>query len=756
MKTKNKQSFQLYQRLKSSILDFFYSFKNPDMSKMVVLCAIVGIIGGLGSVIFYNLIGFFQNLFFGPTASDNLVAVVRELPTYYRILIPALGGLIIGPLIFFFAPEAKGHGVPEVMEAVILKGGKIRGRVAPFKALVSAICIGSGGSTGAEGPIVQTGAAFGSFVGQILELDSEKIETLLGAGAAAGIAGTFNAPLAGVMFSMEVLLKDIKFNNFSPIVVASVIGTGIANFFFGDRGAIFSVPEHVLVSFWEIIPYLLLGVLGAVVAIIFENSLESFEHFFEDLSIPDWIKPAIGGLLLGGLALYLPEVHSTGYGAMEGALHDNYSLQIVIILMFAKILATNFTLGSGGSGGIFAPSLFIGAMLGSAYGKVVHSLFPTMTAGASSYALVGTGVVFAGATHAPLTAIVILFEMTHDPRIILPLMFSCIISTIAASKIQKKNIYTTKFLERGIDIDAFEKETILKNVKVTDVMNTKPIKAFKDDTIEEIKEIFDKTLYSCLPVVNEQTMELIGILNHHQVFKYWDLSQDMQTSATEIAFPPPVFISQSDSLFKAMQLMNELGANSIPVVEDDESHRLVGVLNHKDITEAYEQKTSLEQAKSDFDYSLKSAVEVEKLVSFALDTLETEIEDKQIEIDLDVDQDLSTVRADSNKISWVMTHLLSNAIRYTPEGAKIEIVVHQIDDWITISVKDSGPGIPKEDQEKIFERFVSLDEQQDNPKTGLGLAISKEIIEEHGGHIYVDSEPGEGSTFIFSLQAFSN
>ncbi len=738
----------LYHNLK----DYFSSFKAPDMSQMVLLCALVGAIGGLGSVIFYNLIGFFQNIFFGAGASDNLVATVRDLPTYYRVLIPMLGGLIIGPLIYLFAPEAKGHGVPEVMEAVILKRGRIRGRVAPFKALVSAICIGSGGSTGAEGPIVQSGSAFGSFIGQKLELDSEQVETLLGAGAAAGIAGTFNAPLAGVMFSMEVLLKDIKFHNFSPIVVASVVGTGVANFFFGDRGAIFSVPEHILVSGWELIPYLLLGVLGAFVAILFGNSLEAFEHFFEDLRIPDWIKPAIGGLLLGGLALYLPEVHSTGYGAMEGALHNDFSLRIVIMLMFAKILATNFTLGSGGSGGVFAPTLFVGAMLGSAYGKVINLLFPSMTAGASSYAIVGTGVVFAGATHAPLTAIVILFEMTHDPRIILPLMFSCIISTLVASRVQKKNVYTSKFLERGIDVEAIEKETVLKNIEVQDVMKRRPIIASKEDTVEEVKEIFDKTLCSHLPVIDEATDELIGVVNHHRVFKVWDMKGDSKEKLERLIYPASAVAYRDDSLLKVLNLMNQVNIKMIPVVESEENETLVGIINHADIVNVYHQQTNIEEAESDFDITLKSNVEIKDLIDFAVDTIEVEAEKADVEIIKELQDDLPPVKADGNKISWVLTHLLVNAIRYTDSGGEVKIFASQHDNWVNVSVIDDGLGIPEEYQDKIFERYVSL-EKDSKAKSGLGLAVSKEIIEEHDGHIWVHSEEGAGSIFTFSLRA---
>ncbi len=741
-----------YTKTKKYILDLINSFKDPDVPRMVILASIIGVIGGLGAVFFYNLILFFKNIFFGPSTTETFIDVVQSLPWYTRVMIPAIGGLIIGPLITFFVQEAKGHGVPEVMEAVALKGGVIRGRVAPLKAVISAICIGSGGSAGREGPIVQIGSSFGSFVGQSLKLNPQKIETLLGAGAAAGIGATFNAPLAGVMFSLEVLLKDIKMDSFSPIVVASVVGTGVANLFFGNRGAIFDIPTHVIVSFWEVIPYLLLGVVAAGVALLFENSLYSFEHIFEKFPFPEFLKPALGGLLLGILALSVPQVHATGYPVMESALHANLPLRMVIIFMFAKILATNLTLGSGGSGGIFAPSLFIGSMLGSAYGKIVHSLFPAFTAGASSYATVGMGAVFAGATHAPLTSIIILFEMTRDPKIILPLMFSCIVSTVVTSRIQKKNIYTTKLLNRGVDIDAIEKETILQNIKVKDVMDTDFIKLSEEATIKEAKNIFEKTLYTYLPVINEKTKELKGIADFHTIARHWDLKNKGESNIKNIISPSPVYAHENDNLLEVLNMINEIKMQIIPVIADEESHKLIGMVERNDIIEAYHHKISVSQPDTGIDFSPKTTVDTQKLISSSLNIMKKQAEEESIIIDMDLEEDLPPVRADSNKITWVLTDLLGNAIRYTDKGGKIIISAHSSEEWVYISVEDTGKGIPDEEQDRIFEKYVQLDGEE-NSGSGLGLAICKEIIEAHGGRIWVDSEIGQGSTFTFRLKA---
>ena len=738
---------------KHSLKIILDSFKNPDMPQLVILGAVIGIIGGVGAAIFYNLIGFFKDIFFAPSTTDTFLDVVRALPWYHRVLAPALGGLIIGPLITFFVQEAKGHGVPEVMESVALKGGVIRGRVAPLKAVISAICIGSGGSAGREGPIVQIGASFGSFVGQFLDLEPDEVETLLGAGAAAGIAGTFNAPLAGVLFSLEVLLKDIKLKSFSPIVVASVVGTVIANILLGGRGAVFDIPPHVIVSVWEFIPYLLLGVVAAGVALLFENSLYYFEHLFAKLPMPEYLKPALGGLLLGVMALMVPEIHATGYPVMEGALHANFPFLVVFGLLFAKILATNLTLGSGGSGGIFAPSLFIGSMLGSSYGIVVHNLFPAMTAGPSSYATVGMGAVFAGATHAPLTSIIILFEMTQDHRIILPMMFSCIVSTVITSRVQKKNIYTTKLLNRGVDITSINKEQVLKNIAVEKVMSTNPITIPETATFAEARSIFEKTFYTYLPVVKTATGELVGVINYHTISRQLKIQADEEEKIEKYIFPAPGVVYPDDNLLKASRLINEVNARIIPVIDNEETHRLLGIVNRTDLIQAYHESVTTYHDEIHFDLSPKMKVDVDHLIDVAVHALEKEIRDKELEIEVDLEENLPPVQADSNKISWVIINLLDNAIHHSGVDDNIAIASWKSGEWIFISVEDSGKGIAPEDQEKIFEQFVCLTRDDEHCDSGLGLAISKEIVEAHKGRIWVESAVGEGSKFVFSLKA---
>ncbi|MEJ6950533.1 chloride channel protein [Natronospora cellulosivora (SeqCode)] len=732
--------------------------KDSELTGMIILAVLVGIIGGLGAVAFYQLISLIKNIFYGADAGEGFLVAIRALPWYHRIAAPVIGGLIIGPLVTFVVKEAKGHGVPEVMEAVGLRSGIIRARVAPLKAIISAICIGSGGSAGREGPIVQIGAGFGSALGQFLKLSADNIEVLLSAGAAAGIAGTFNAPVAGVIFSLEVLLKDIKLKSFSPVVVASVTGSAVANMFFGQRGAIFNIPTHNLATYWEFIPYIGLGFVAAFVALLFENSLYFTEHVFEKLKFPEFLKPALGAFFLALLALMIPQIHATGYPVMELALSGSLPFYLALVLMLGKILATNMTLGSGGSGGIFAPSLFIGSMMGSTYGSIVHTIFPNVTAGPGSYAIIGMGAVFAGAAHAPLTAIIILFEMTRDPKIFLPMMLVCIISTVTTSKIQKKNIYTTKLLNRGINLDVIGEATNIKNIKVKDAMSKKLVSIYDTNKIKDAKVLFAGSLVSYIPVLTQKEGNYVGMLSYRNLMNYLDENENNvdveDTLIKDMVFPSNNKIYKEDSIIKAIEIINNSKAKTIPVFsKDGENETLVGVVSRSDILDAYHKRITGGEKENMFNLSERETLKVKDIITFAVQCIKNQADNKNISIKSNIEDNLPEVSVNSNKIIWVLTTLLSNAIRYTQTGSHIEISAYHENENVYISVKDNGPGIPLEVQKDIFEKFSPISSENRSKGKGLALAISKEIVSAHNGKIWVESEEGEGAKFTFSLEA---
>jgi len=550
-----------------------------------LLATLVGLAGGFGAIAFRALIDLIQALAYG--AKGNLLEIALSTPWYMKVWIPAAGGLVVGPLVYFFAREAKGHGVPEVMEAVALRKGVIRKRVVFVKTLASAVSIGVGGSVGREGPIVQIGSAIGSSIGQVLKISAERIRVLVGCGAAAGIAATFNAPIAGSMFALEIILGDFGIATFSPIVISSVVATAVSRHFLGNTPAIV-VPSYQLVSAWELPIYFLLGLFCASVAVAFTKSLYRLEDLFDEYTFPPYLKAAIGGLILGVLALFFPHIMGVGYPAIDQALAGQLSWLLMFFLILCKIFATSLTIGSGFSGGIFAPSLFIGAMAGGFFGTVVHALFPEVTASAGAYSIVGMGAVVSGTTHGPISAILILFEMTGNYRIILPLMIACIIGSAAARQLFEDSIYTLKLARRGVNLQAGKEVNLLNSLSVGEAMNPAPEAVPETLTLGRFAERLSRSKHNSFPVVNEKGA-LTGVISY---LDYQDVLFDENLRdlviVKELATPRVVTVSIDDTLYTALQKIASKDFSILPVVDSSDPGRLVGTLSRRDIIGAYE------------------------------------------------------------------------------------------------------------------------------------------------------------------------
>ena len=565
------------------ILDW-EKLRSNEYTIMAILAVIVGLAAGFGAVGFRHLINFFQTLAYG--GENDLLELVVHLPWYYRVAIPAIGGLIVGPLVYFFAREAKGHGVPEVMEAVALKGGVIRKRVVVVKSLASAISISTGGSVGREGPIVQIGSAIGSVLGQFMKVSADRMRTLVGCGAAAGIAATFNAPIAGSMFALEVILGDFGLATFSPIVISSVVATAISRAFLGDIPA-FIVPAYELVSAWELPMYLMLGIFCAAVGVTFTKTLYRIEDIFDGIKFPEYLKGIIGGLMLGVASLIFPQILGVGYGAIDMALMQQVAWWLLLVLVVVKILATSVTIGSGGSGGIFAPSLFLGAMAGGFFGFVVHQLFPNITASPGAYSIVGMGAVVSATTHGPLAAILILFEMTGDYKIILPLMLACIIATVASGQFLRDSIYTLKLARRGVDIKEGKEVNVLKSMFVKDVMNTHVETMPEALPLEQMTKIISKSKFNSFPVLNADN-ELSGILSFNDYNEaIFDENLKGIVVAGDLATTDLVTITMDENLWTALEKISSKDFAVLPVVSAKKSNKLKGVISRRDIIGAY-------------------------------------------------------------------------------------------------------------------------------------------------------------------------
>jgi CIC family chloride channel protein len=501
-----------------------------------------------------------------------------SLGRWFVLLAPVVAGLLYGPLVYRFAREARGHGVPEVMLAVARNGGRIRPQVAVVKAVASALCIGGGGSVGREGPIVQIGSALGSSLGQAFKVDERRIRLLVACGAAGGIAATFNAPLAGVFFAMELILRRWEAQSFGMVVLSSVTSSVIGRAILGDSPFLHLPPFHVQ-HVVEYPLFALLGVVAGLVGVAFSRVLYAIEDACDwAWRGPEWLRPAAGGVLLGGLLLLLPEMYGVGYPVLSHAVAGGYAIAFLLALLVGKVLACSLTIGIGGSGGVFAPSLFCGAMTGAVFGDIVHAAAPQAGGSMGAYALVGMGAVFAGAARAPITAVVIMFELTGEYTIILPLMLAIVLAAGISHLVSADTIYTRKLMRRGIDID----ETAglaLRSTAVTRVMGLPPASVLAGAALRAAAERLATGREAALPVVDENG-HYLGILAAHDV---------MDALAAGHAAAVGDLMLEAESLPPAASIgdvVRVLDAGAPAVAIADSGGVLVGWVRHRDVLAA--------------------------------------------------------------------------------------------------------------------------------------------------------------------------
>jgi len=577
----------LYLKIRQALGKMSIALTRREYIFMIVMGGIAGAAGGFGAIGFRKLILSVAQLGWGTITGmegRDLLSMVVTTPFWVRILLPAIGGFLVGIIVYYFAKEAKGHGVPEVMEAVALKDGRMRTRVVFAKAFASAICIGSGGSVGREGPIVQIGSAISSALGRWVKMSGERLRILVACGAAAGIAATFNAPMAGALFSLEVILSELAALRFIPIVVSSVIATALSRHYLGNYPA-FEVPAYDLLHYSELFLYLVLGVLAGVVAFIFIRLLYGMEDFFERWKLPEFVKPAIGGSIIGCIGIFFPQVFGVGYESITQVLRGEMFGIMLLGILVAKILATSITIGSGSSGGIFAPSLFMGAFLGGAFGQVVHILFPYTTASPGAYALVGMGAVVAGTTRAPITAMIIIFEMTSNYRIILPLMFACTIGLVVSARLSKESIYTLKLVRRGVNIYAGKELNVLKRLTVAQVMVPEIELVSPSATLSElITRVMASSHYHFFVVgTDNRICGHIALATLRPILKDYETVRDV-VIASDLMDHNVTVVKAEESLDMVMQLFGKSDLSEIPV---GNKGQLVGTIRRSDVIEAY-------------------------------------------------------------------------------------------------------------------------------------------------------------------------
>ncbi|GAB4372836.1 MAG: chloride channel protein [Calditrichia bacterium] len=582
---------QIRKHAQIRILKFLQKIDLPEDFYMLFLAALIGIFAGLGAYVLNLLINFIHFVFFNQIYGLNRI----EWFSYVLLaLFPAIGGLIVGLIIHFFARESRGHGVPSVIESIANRGGFIRPRVSILTAITAGTTIGSGGSAGKEGPIVQIGAAIGSTIGQLFNVSSERLKVLVGAGAGAGLAAVFNAPVTGVLFSLEVVLADFSINAFTPIIFATVISTTISHYLIGSS-PLLKVPIYYLESVYEYPLYVLMGIVGGIVAVSFTKILYSTEDFFnKQRQIPQFIKPAIGGALMGIIALKFPELYGFDDSAIHDALLARTELWILFVLMIFKIFATSLSLGSGGSGGLFTPSLFIGATFGACYGSLMQILFPNITASPGAYALVGMGVMIAGTTHATISALVLIFEITRNYQVILPLMLGTIIATITARLIMRENIYTKKISLSGEYIFRGRNMTLLQSIPIRQHIQKKFESIREDMPFAQILKLFRESEHSAFPVLSKDK-KLVGVIWLRDIRPYmFDKELYHLLIARDIAQEEFITVHPDQSLADVLRLFDLTDAELLPVTERRDKSKIIGVIYRDQLMRWY-RKTPLLQ-----------------------------------------------------------------------------------------------------------------------------------------------------------------
>jgi CIC family chloride channel protein len=554
----------------------------PEPVLLIGLAAVVGIVGGLGAVVFRLMI---------TAARTGFLALVHgllHLPPAGNLIMPVLGLLLVGVISTHFAREVKGHGVPQILEALALRGGRIRPRVGLFGILAPAITIGSGGSVGREGPIALIGAAFGSALGQVFRLPDRYLMLLVGCGAAAGIGATFNAPIAGALFGMEVVLGSYAMGTLVPCFVASVVGVTVFHVILGNQLAL-PVPPLAFRSPFSIVVMALLGVLAGLFAIAYTRGLTWFEDLFDQRwSLTFWQKAVIGGLAVGLLGLVAPGVLGVGYGTMSAVAAGRLVGLAVLVLLALKYLATLTTIGAGGSGGVFAPSLYLGLMLGTAFGTLAHDLFPHTLADARVFGVAGMGAVFAAAAQAPLTAAVIVLEMTGAYPLTMGVAMACAIAYFVYGSVQRDTMYTVRLTRRGIRILRGAEVRPLQAVAVAAAVRPLGTPLTASHTLRDAEEEMARQHTDALVIAAEDGSYL-GILEAPTV-----LAASAQTGLTEpigaVSLNRVPSVTPSDNLEAAMRLFALYDTEILPV---QDGGRLVGVLTRSDVLQAYQMHTAL-------------------------------------------------------------------------------------------------------------------------------------------------------------------
>ncbi|MEP3246816.1 MAG: chloride channel protein [Sneathiella sp.] len=569
--------------------DLLTSFKSlrSNISLKLTICSLtVGLLAGYGALLFRLLIAEVQMLFYG-FESELVVTEVAKLPWWQILIVPVLGGLIIGVFLRYCMPYRRPEGVADVIEAVLVNRGKMKLLPGIGTFLTSAVSIGTGGSGGREGPIVHFGAMLASQLGQRMRIPSTYYTTLIGCGVASAVAASFNAPIAGMFFALEVVIGSFATQAVAPIVLASVIGTVVSRVHLGDFPA-FIIPNYQIVSWWEIPAIGLLGIVSAVVGLLFIWSIGFSERTIDRFKIPDVLRPASGGLVLGCLALAFPQIIGVGYEATDSALKEEYDLVLLLSLIVVKTIAVGVTTGSRFGGGFFSPSLFVGAMTGGAFGIIAAWAVPEMAASHGLYAIIGMTAVASSVLGAPISTILIVFELTGDYKIAIAVMIAVGVATLISKQLIGRSIFQAQLARRNIDVKENKALRYLQYRQVRSIMDREFTEIPLDTTMAELRNIARNTRHDKLIVVDPTTHSFVGRLEFADLKPHVFADElDETLTAQDLAQDSSPVIFPDSSLKSALIILTKSGVDCLPVIDTASETRLLGLLHYKDVLREY-------------------------------------------------------------------------------------------------------------------------------------------------------------------------
>lgn len=578
-----------------------------SVGRTVALSSLVGVVAGFGAIVFQYLCQYGSRLFLdqlaglrmeGPAGEAVLVhASTSAFRPWMLPIVAGVGGLLTGLIVQRFAPEAAGHGTDEAVDAFHRRGGVIRGRVPIVKTIASALTLGSGGSGGREGPIAQIGAGFGSFLATRLGLSERERRILLAAGVGAGVGSIFRAPLAGALFAGEVLYSDPEFepDTIIPAAISTIVAYCVFSLKFGF-GALFDTPRFAFHSAVELIPYTLLAIVVALASGLFVKVFYGTHAAFNRLRMPKALKPMVGGVLTGSLAMLAYygahdartlDVLSFGYGSIQHALRGELPLLVLLVVAAGKILTTSFSIGSGGSGGVFGPSMVIGGALGGAVGLLAHQWMPGVVTQPGAYVAVGMAGFFAAAANTPISTLVMVSEMTGNYQLLLPSLWVCAISYLLA---RRWTLYRSQVASR-LDSPAHRGAIfggLLKSLRVGAVLRGRPMHTILETaSMREVVQSCMTSSQHCFPVVDREG-RMTGLITLAQVRQFLDEKDESGPAiAHDLAIRPRSSLSPEDDLDRALQRLMALDVEELPVVETSNPGHVLGILSRRDIIAAY-------------------------------------------------------------------------------------------------------------------------------------------------------------------------